>query len=309
MDQRLVRRFRNILFSPLANRGNAAPARRVAELAARNGSTLTVFGAVPEPSGLQRLLHRDDRLNEIQTAQRDDMAERLASSVPSDAAIEISTKLADGDPGLSIIRQVLRGGHDLVVVTTDDDDEDHASVNRLLRKCPCPVWIIRPTRARTQRVLAAVNPDPDELELNRTILELAASMVELFGGELEVAHAWELYGEATLRSSAFLHTPTEELDALLATEEAAHHARLDELLATTGLDDLPWKVHLRKGPAEHAIPSVVSSQRTNLLVMGTVARTGVSGLLIGNTAETILDNVRCSVVAVKPPGFVCPVEA
>lgn len=304
-----MHRFRNILFSPLADRGNTAPARRIADLAARNGSELTVFGAVPEPSGLQRLLHRADRLDAIQAAQHDEMAKRLASSVPPDAGLEIATEMASGDPALSIIRQVLRDGHDLVIVTTDDDDEDHASVNRLLRKCPCPVWVIRPTRARVQRVLAAVNPDPDEFELNRTILELAASMIDLFGGELAVAHAWELYGEATLRTSPFMHTAADDVDAMCATEEAEHRTRLVDLLAATGLDDRPWKVHLRKGPATQVIPSIVSSQRTNLLVMGTVARTGVSGLLIGNTAETILDHVRCSVVAVKPPGFDCPVAS
>jgi nucleotide-binding universal stress UspA family protein len=41
--------------------------------------------------------------------------------------------------------------------------------------------------------------------------------------------------------------------------------------------------------------------------MGTVSRTGIRGLIIGNTAETILRSVRCSVLAVKPEGFVTPV--
>ncbi len=43
------------------------------------------------------------------------------------------------------------------------------------------------------------------------------------------------------------------------------------------------------------------------VVMGTVARTGVAGLLVGNTAERLLDEVRCSVITLKPPGFVSPV--
>ena len=41
--------------------------------------------------------------------------------------------------------------------------------------------------------------------------------------------------------------------------------------------------------------------------MGTVGRTGIPGLLIGNTAETILQQVDCSVLAIEPPGFVTPV--
>jgi nucleotide-binding universal stress UspA family protein len=42
--------------------------------------------------------------------------------------------------------------------------------------------------------------------------------------------------------------------------------------------------------------------------MGTVVRTGIPGLLIGNTAETVFHHVRCSVLAVKPDSFVSPVS-
>ena len=49
------------------------------------------------------------------------------------------------------------------------------------------------------------------------------------------------------------------------------------------------------------------SKRLILLVMGTVCRTGLSGFLIGNTAEEVLGAVDCSVLTVKPEGFVSPV--
>ena len=56
------------------------------------------------------------------------------------------------------------------------------------------------------------------------------------------------------------------------------------------------------------IPRLASKLQADLIVMGTVARTGIPGLFIGNTAETILGRVECSVLAVKPPGFVTPVK-
>ena len=303
-----MHRFTSILFSPLADRDNPAAARRIADLAARNGATLTLYGAVPEPSRLQRALHRSDYLDAVQTAEHNAMSTKLARCIPEVAGLEVGTTTATGSPSLSIIEQVLSAGHDLVVVTTDEDDQDKATINRLLRKCPCPVWVIRPSRARIQRVLAAVNPDPSEAELNRTIIELAASMSKMYGGELHVAHAWELYGEATMRHSAFVHTPVAELTTLLDDEEAGHRAALQDLLNAAGLADEPWQIHLHKGSAAHIVPAVVARQRINLLIMGTVARTGVSGLIIGNTAESVLDQVRCSVIAVKPPGFVTPVQ-
>ena len=42
--------------------------------------------------------------------------------------------------------------------------------------------------------------------------------------------------------------------------------------------------------------------------MDTVARTGIAGFIVGNTAESILRNVDCSVLTVKPEGFVSPIK-
>jgi nucleotide-binding universal stress UspA family protein len=95
---------------------------------------------------------------------------------------------------------------------------------------------------------------------------------------------------------------------LLDAEEASHRRALDELLNESGLEHLPWNVHLVKGPADHVVQAVVDRSRINLLVMGTVARTGIRGVVIGNTAEQILETVPCSVIAVKPPGFVSPLD-
>ena len=56
------------------------------------------------------------------------------------------------------------------------------------------------------------------------------------------------------------------------------------------------------------IPELAAKLEVGLIVMGTVSRTGVDGLLIGNTAEKILRQVDCSVLAVKPDGFITPVR-
>lgn len=74
-----------------------------------------------------------------------------------------------GKPAVAIAERVVADHHDLVVVTTDEDSEDRAAIRRLFRICPCPVWVIRPTRARKLRVMAAINPDPDESDLNHLI--------------------------------------------------------------------------------------------------------------------------------------------
>ena len=57
-----------------------------------------------------------------------------------------------------------------------------------------------------------------------------------------------------------------------------------------------------------AIESLAEQIGAGLLVMGAVGRSGVDGLLMGNTAERVLGGTDCSVVVVKPPGFVCPIN-
>jgi nucleotide-binding universal stress UspA family protein len=67
-------------------------------------------------------------------------------------------------------------------------------------------------------------------------------------------------------------------------------------------------VYLLKGEAGRLIPELATAKEVKLIVMGTVSRTGIAGLLIGNTAEKILSQVDCGVLAVKPDGFVTPVR-
>ena len=303
-----MRRFKNILFSPLGKHENSLAVRNISKLVTDTPAHLTLFGVVPTPSGVRRLLPWADIEEELQQRQRAELERQLSKWGRRVGSSSIDTIVEVGNPALSIIERVLVEGHDLVVVTTDEDREDRATIRRLLRKCPCPVWVIRPTRARTQRVLAALNPDPEEEDLNRLIIELAASMVELNGGELHVVHAWELFGESTLRSSAFVHASSAQIEELLRAEHDARQRALEELLSHSKVAEAPWRIHLEKGPAADVVPRLAALLRINVLVMGTIARTGVRGLVMGNTAETILDEVHCSVIAVKPPGFVSPIQ-
>lgn len=69
------------------------------------------------------------------------------------------------------------------------------------------------------------------------------------------------------------------------------------------------QVHFREGEPERVIPEVARETDAEVVVMATVGRTGVPGLIIGNTAEAVLNRIDCSVLAVKPASFVTPVAA
>jgi nucleotide-binding universal stress UspA family protein len=132
-------------------------------------------------------------------------------------------------------------------------------------------------------------------------------MVAEFGGELHVGHAWKVYGDSP-DGAVFNFTPAVEFDQLRDEARTDHANALSAVLADGRYADAPWQVHLEHGPADDVIPRMVRRYDIDLLVMGTIARSGIDGVVIGNTAERILDQVRCSVLAVKPEGFVSPIR-
>jgi universal stress protein E len=101
---------------------------------------------------------------------------------------------------------------------------------------------------------------------------------------------------------------TQVRDWAVQTREA-HRRRFDQLLGQFDLEKRKPRLHLTQGEAGNVIPQLAAKERIDLIVMGTLARTGIEGYFIGNTAETVLQRVACSVLTVKPDGFVSPVRA
>ena len=166
----------------------------------------------------------------------------------------------------------------------------------------------RPQYART---LAAVDPDdetPQRNELNRLIMDLATSLSAADGSDLQIVHAWHLHAESMLRQSALTKISTREINQLAREERKRKKAALDRLLDNYLFIDRRRQTHLIKGEAREIIPDLARRDRVEFVVMGTVTRTDVQGLFIGNTAEAILNQLECSVLAVKPPGFESPVR-
>ena len=101
-----------------------------------------------------------------------------------------------------------------------------------------------------------------------------------------------------------------EPDALTVRQQlkqALKPAQLTDLLSQRDLDGLDLQVHLEHAhPADYVL-DVASRAGAYLVVMGTVARTGVPGFFIGNTAERIVSRLRCSALTVKPGEFHTPI--
>ena len=206
---------------------------------------------------------------------------------------------------MELIRAVQRGEGDLVLVARRNQLDGGALpggvARKLMRKCPCPVWVVRPEARLEPRVIVAAT---DLTRVGNVAVELAAELAQVAGAELHVIHAWQLPASVPILSELELplRSPQE-----LGELERATRQRFDENLRSLELRLMP-RTHVECAPPSQAIRALVEELGAELLVMGTVSRGGIAGFLVGNTAERLLDRVQCSLLTIKPQDFVSPLR-
>ena len=323
-----MRRFGNILCVVSSGKSCHVLLERAVELAMNHQANLSVVEVLEEiPAGMFRSSNtiQPDMLRETLVASHQKRLERRVALWRGKTGIRSGILM--GIPFLEIIREVQRKKHDLVIKIADSggllDRVFGSDDMHLLRKCPCPVWLVKPNSpGRHRTIMAAVDagdrdsPEEQEIrhQLDIQVIELAGSLALSEFAQLYIVHAWEDIGERLMRYP-FTEVSQRELISYLEAARERRRQRLDRLVnealgkadrATT--EYLKPQVHLLKGSPRTEIPAFARSIEADLVVMGTVARTGISGLFMGNTAETILNRLDCSTVAIKPPGFVTPVK-
>ena len=307
-----MKRFTNILFVVEPGSDDAAAFEQALTLATNNQARITVAAVIKPP----------DKALTLRKAMVEEQQERLGMLVQSAAAskVDIETKVLLGVGFVEIIREVLRNKRDLVVKSAERMGHRvfGGTDMKLLRKCPCPVWAIQSAQQKGYReILVALDYDPENPEnepLNRQLLEMASSLAVSEFAELHVVHAWNLDHEAFYRARRSGMSEA-EVDVMVKDEEHRRHSWLTRIvgecctaLGAEAAEYLDPQLHLVKGHPRTVVPSCANELGAELVVMGSVGRTGIPGFIMGNTAEDILAQIESSVLVVKPAGFVSPVS-
>lgn len=273
---------------------------RAVQLARHNSVKLKVVDVVDGPSDKLRELHRPMR--EVVEQERKDRLDEICQPL-LERDIEYRTELIRGRPFVEIVREVVHDGFHLVIKTAAGMlQTDCAGIMgpvdmRLVRNCPCPVWLEAPGReVRCERILVAVDPQAEDLALNDVLLELGASLAGTSGAELHVVAAWDVADEELLGEKMTL----DKLERYIDDVRLAAQESLDGMLVRSGKPADANDVHFHKGNAAAVILNCIEVHQPDVLVIGTVGQTDVGGLLIGDTTDTVLRQISCSVLAVKP---------
>ena len=298
-----------------------------AALAEKHGAALEVLACVEPPSDLAILAKLSGRdpdqlIAEAVERTRADMSARLAGTLPDQA---LSVQVVVGKTFFEIIGHVIETGCDFVIKKA----EPLSGVSRflfastdqhLLRKCPCPVWLQTPGAPVTpKRVLATIDLDvsdaaePNTLtDLNRRVIDVACGIAQAPDAEVVVLHVWEAIGEGMVWAysggDAGRAASDKYVNEILSLRQNAMQ-RFMESLDDNGVSRPRIVPILARGAPEQVIEEQRRELGADVVVMGTVARTGLSGVFIGNTAENIINTLECPVLAVKPEGFVSPLAS
>ncbi|NNF15896.1 MAG: universal stress protein [Gammaproteobacteria bacterium] len=230
----------------------------------------------------------------------------------SDEQIKIMTDVYWDVPEYeAVVRKVLRSKPLMVLRKS----EYHSAVDRalmsnddwnLIRNCPAPVVMVRngEHRKRSGIIWACVDPMHDHdkpAALDDEIIRAAKRFATALDSEVHLVHAFD--SAAAVAAVAAGAMAAEMIPSREIGEQVreTHMQRLQEL--ATKHDISHDRVHNLPGPARVILPAVAMEKNPDMIVMGVVARGFLKRLIIGSTAERILDKLPGDLCVVKPGDF------
>jgi universal stress protein E len=281
---------------------------KAAQVARAHGASLELFHVLtaelyPAPMvGSQQFftaLENDARQNALR--RLDAMADRLRLH-----SIKVTVSAAWDFPAHeAIVRRAQIIKADLIVASQHAGRHRSLSFMRLtdwelIRLSPVPLLLVKsPHLYRRPTILAAIDPSlahQKPQSLDRDILRTACKWSTALHGSLHAVHA---YAGFPLTLSEGL-TPG-MMESLYQDAERAARKRLTRA-------SLPQRItrkrqHLSALRPVEAITATAKETRCAIVVMGAISRSGIKRIMIGNTAEHVLDALSCDVLVLKPGAF------
>jgi len=270
-----MQRFKNIICVVVPGLKNQDILERAVNLTINNQAKLTLIQVIDDMplSGklLAKALSPEDIHEKMITEYQRQLEELIT---PWKNSVDIEIKILSGIPFLEIIEDVLRNDRDLVIKPSECgellDRVFGSSDMHLLRKCPCPVWLIKPDAPLAlQRIVVAVDASSDsssdklniQHRVNLQVLEMASSLALPDLAKVDVVYAWHAVGESAMRGG-FITKP--EDDIIKYVEEARQHENqnlnslinaLEGKLGQNTLEYIKPQTHLLKGWPRDEIPA------------------------------------------------------
>lgn len=264
----------------------------------------------PTANPLPRSVITSDKSGALEKAIRKaqkELAKKLASKA-REAGVAVTTEIVEERPiAEAVLERAEASGPTFVMKGT----QFHSAAQRsmlvdtdwfLARQCPYPLWFVKESRFGAAPVIvAAVDPmhshDKPAI-LDDTIIQSAKMISGLLGGELHLFHSYQRLSEISVQAiKEFkpVKLDVAEIDKKIKQE---HRDALDALAMRN--DIAKQYVHQLPGRTSELLPSFVRNRNAQLVIMGALSRWRLKRMVIGSTAERVMDHLPCDILIVKP---------
>jgi universal stress protein E len=283
---------------------------RAAEIAAKSNARLELFSVVrSDPDALGWMPVENQLITSAVIEARRRQLDKLSAlarkhGISVECSVATAHSVTDG-----IVRRARQSSADLVAIQA----RKHSRLARLflsqndydlIRHCPVPLLIVKPTTRKGKRpILAAVDPwhaNGKPRSLDRKVVAAGRKMAEIMRVSLHSAHAHSPvlgYVDDTALAPVAVPAPgpgAMEYAATIRKRFTAFNAK-HKIAARNS--------HLVLGNPALLLPYLARTTRAQMLVMGAISRAPIKRILIGSTAELVLDTLPCDILVIKPDGF------
>ncbi len=298
---------KTILVALGAERRRTAAFSRGVELARRTGASLHL--CIFDYQGLIDTARAAVSPEVAQLAQKEFVRERLAwvsteASSLADQGLRIECDVVWSPIAHeAILGKALDIGADLIVRDVPMDRHTPPRLHpspvdwKLLRLLPCALMLVRPESAPVpHHLLAAVDVTsirPQAANLNERLMKNAVLLAQECEADLDLVSA---YSYVPLESDAFSFAP--ELYDLV---DKSHKTSFEQFAATQPVP--AERRHRIFGEPADSIAKCAVDHGVDLVVIGSAYHSGWDRLLFGSTAESLLRQLSCDALILKPDGF------
>ncbi len=297
-------KYRNLLVVIDPNMETQPALYRAVEIARlQDIATIKLFMAIYDFSyEITSILSSEERdeMRQGVISQRQEWLESLIQPY-RDEGLELELKVIwHGRPFESILQECQEFQHDLIIKSAHQHSLLETFIFtptdwQLIRKSRVPVLLVKEHGWPADgNIVVALNfsNEPEQNALNLKLLREASQVANLVKGKLQLVNAVPAPAvNIALEVPGF----TPEI-----YNEAIHQHHVNMMADFAARHHIPTEqTHVLEGLPEDVLPELAQQLDAELILLGSVGRTGWSAALIGNTAEQVIDSLNCDLLVLR----------
>jgi nucleotide-binding universal stress UspA family protein len=171
----------------------------------------------------------------------------------------------------------------------DDTFKLGITAEKIIRRSDKPVWVIKKDNPlNVKNILCPVDFSKHSIRA----LKNAITLARRFKAELIIISVYKEVSFGPLNLTLNLDKENERV-------RSESIKMFDSFLKGFTLTDLDWKKEIQKGDPATKILEAISKHKSDLLVMGTTGKSGLSKMIMGSITEKVIREVPCSFITLK----------